>query len=249
MVEIISRQQWGARAPRRRSSIPIPSAELWLHHTAGNHLGASGMRSIQNFHMDVRGWSDIAYSYVIDRDTLDVYQARGAGVLGGHTFGRNSISHAICVMGNFDVTPVSDGLINRVAEMVRHGHEQGWWPSMLTGGHRDVRATSCPGDNLYRQIDLINRRAVEPPDDDEEDNVVLRNGDQGEAVRRIQTALKGWNSRSLPRFGADGDYGNETETWVRNFQSDHDLGVSGTVDGVTAALLLEYRADDVDDSA
>lgn len=247
MIEIIDRQGWGARAPRRRSTIPVPTPELWLHHTAGNHAGAAGMRSIQNFHMDIRGWSDIAYSFVIDRTTLDVFHARGAGVLGGHTFGRNSISHAICVMGNFDNTSVSNALVDRVAELVKHGHEQGWWPSMLTGGHRDVRATSCPGDNLYSQIDEINRRAVEP--DDEEDNMALRTGDRGEAVRRFQTALKGWNSRSLPRFGADGDFGGETEVWVRNFQSAHDLNPSGTIDGVTGALMLEYRADDVDHSA
>ena len=247
MVDIISRQDWGARPPRRRSSIPVPTAELWLHHTAGNHSGVAGLRSIQNFHMDIRGWSDIAYSYIIDRQSLEVFEGRGAGILGGHTFGRNSISHAICVMGNFDLSPVSGELVGRVAELVAHGHQQGWWPSMLTGGHRDVRATSCPGENLYARIDEINRRAVDPGD--EEDNVALRNGDGGEAVRRFQTALKGWNRRSLPRFGADGDFGDETETWVRNFQSAHDLSVSGAIDGVTGALLLEYRADDVDDSA
>ena len=247
MVDIISRQDWGARAPRRRSTIPIPTEELWLHHTAGNHSGVLGVRSIQNFHMDIRGWSDIAYSYLIDRDSLDVYEGRGAGILGGHTFGRNSISHAICVMGNFDVTSVSDPLIDRVAELVAHGHQQGWWPSILTGGHRDVRATSCPGDNLYAQIEEINRRAVDPGD--EEDNVALKNGDRGEAVRRFQTALKGWNSSSLPRFGADGDFGGETEIWVRNFQSAMDLNVNGTIDGITGSLLLEFRPDDVDDSA
>lgn len=247
MVDIIDRRNWGARAPRRRSTIPVPTPELWLHHTAGNERGASGVRAIQDFHMDVRGWSDIAYSFIIDRVSLAVYEGRGAGVLGGHTFGRNSVSHAICVMGNFDRTSVSDALVGRIAELVAHGHEQGWWPAMLTGGHRDVRPTACPGDNLYVRIDEINRRAVDPGD--EEDNVVLRNGDRGEAVRRFQTALKGWNTRSLPRFGADGDFGDETETWVRNFQSAHDLGVSGAIDGVTGALLLEYRADDVDHSA
>lgn len=247
MVDIISRQNWGARPPRRRSTIPVPTPELWLHHTAGNHSGAAGVRSIQNFHMDIRGWSDIAYSYIVDRQTFEVFEGRGAGILGGHTFGRNSISHAICVMGNFEISPVPQALVNRVAELVAHGHGNGWWPAMLTGGHRDVRATSCPGENLYVRIDEINRRAVDPGD--EEDNVTLKNGDRGEAVRRFQTALKGWNSRSLPNFGADGDFGNETETWVRNFQSDHDLAVSGAIDGVTGSLLLEYRADDVDDSA
>ncbi len=62
-------------------------------------------------------------------------------------------------------------------------------------------------------------------------------------------ALKGWNDKSPPVFGADGDYGEETETWVRSFQSAHDLNASGAIDGVSAAILLEYRKDDIDDSA
>jgi hypothetical protein len=196
--------------------------------------------------MDVRGWSDIAYSYLIDRESFEAYEGRGAGILGGHTFGRNAVSHAICVMGNFDVVPVPDELVTAIADLVRHGHQQGWWPSMLTGGHRDVRPTSCPGNNLYRLINEINRRAVT---NDEEDDMVLRNGDKGEGVRRFQTALKGWNPDALPVFGVDGDFGDETETWVRDFQSYQDLTVTGAIDGVTGSLLLEYRTDDVDDSA
>ena len=121
---------------------------------------------------------------------------------------------------------------------------------MLTGGHRDVRATSCFGDNLYARIDEINRRAVADDEDkeEEEDNVVLRNGDLGEAVRRFQTAIKGLNANALPPSGSL-RLGGETETWVRNFQSALDLDVTGAIDGVTGSLLLEFRADDVDDSA
>lgn len=247
MIEIIARSEWGARSPRRRSTIPLPTQQLWLHHSAGSERGAAGVRAIQNFHMDIRGWSDIAYSYLVDRESLQVFEGRGAGVLGGHTFGRNAVSHGICVMGNFDVADVSDGLLGTVADLVRHGHQQQWWPSMLSGGHRDVRATSCPGNNLYPLIDEINRRAV--ADDDQEDEMVLRRGARGEAVRRFQTGLKGWNPDSLPRFGADGDFGEETEIWVRNFQSSQDLEATGAIGGVTGALLLEFRTDDVDDSA
>ena len=175
-----------------------------------------------------------------------MYEGRGAGVLGGHTFGRNTVSHGICVMGNFNEIPVSSGLISAVAALVKHGNDEGWWPSRLSGGHRDVRSTSCPGDNLYSMIEEINRRAVAT---EEEEEMVLRNGVRGEAVRRFQTALKGWNSSSLPRFGADGDFGDETEIWVGNFQSSQDLTVTGAIDGVTGSLLLEFREDDVDDSA
>jgi len=156
-VDIIARADWGARLPRHRYHIDTPTPELWLHHTAGNHRGANGMRAIQAFHMDTRGWSDIAYSFVVDRISLNVYEGRGAGIAGGHTRGHNRTSHAICVMGNFeDLIPQTD-LLELLAELVDHGHTQGWWPAQFTGGHRDVASTACPGRNLYAQIPVINQ--------------------------------------------------------------------------------------------
>lgn len=193
--------------------------------------------------MNDNGWADIAYSYVIDPADLTIYEARGFGVQGGHTLGHNSISHGICVMGNFETTLVQQNLLVRIAELVRHGHGRGWWPVGFTGGHRDVRATKCPGANLYRRIDEINRLAIR---DDVEDGMSLRPGDNGEAVRKIQTGLKGWDARALPNFGTDGDYGTETETWVQRFQDSQDLTATGVVDGLTAALLLEFHADIVE---
>ena len=144
-------------------------------------------------------------------------------------------------MGNFENDPVPPGLVRQVAALVRHGHGQGWWPETLTGGHRDVRPTACPGEKLYVRIDEINRLAV--IDDEEVDEVTLRKGAKGKAVTMFQDGLLGWNPDALPQFGADGDFGNETETWVRNFQTAQDLEVSGAIDGVTAALILEYRVD------
>lgn len=240
MLEIVSRADWGARAPRSTVAIGTPSPELWLHHSAGSESGGAGVRAIQNFHMDTRGWTDIAYSFLVDRDALTVYEGRGAGIRGGHTFGHNTISHGLCVMGNFEVSSPSNALVARIADLVRHGHGRGWWPAQLSGGHRDVRATACPGHNLYGEITEINRLAII---DDMEDPMSVRPGDTGEAVRKFQTALLNWSAQALPRFGADGDYGAETETWITNFQVGQDLTTTGVVDGVTAALLLEFRPD------
>lgn len=152
----VPRSTWGARPPKSLTSIRVPTSELWLHHTAGNERGAAGMRAIQDYHMDVRGYNDIAYSFVVDPDTLMVYVGRGPGVQGGHTQGHNSISHAICVMGNFDVIQPSDNLLRTLAELVTYGERQAWWRS-LTGGHRDASgaSTACPGKYLYAEINRI----------------------------------------------------------------------------------------------
>ena len=158
-MDIISREAWGARPPRYRSQITVPTLQLWLHHTAGNETGNAGVRAIQRDHMDGNGWADIAYSFVVDRFTLEVFEGRSAGVRGAHTAGHNGVSHGVAVMGNFEYHPVTDGLIGRLAELLNHGYAEGWWPAQFTGGHRDTKATACPGDNLYAVIPDINARA------------------------------------------------------------------------------------------
>jgi hypothetical protein len=43
------------------------------------------------------------------------------------------------------------------------------------------------------------------------DSFPLKKGSKGNNVRRLQTALKKINPSALPRYGVDGDFGNETE--------------------------------------
>jgi hypothetical protein len=107
--------------------------------------------------MDYRGWSDIAYSYLMDPDG-NLFEGRGMGIAGGHTLGRNTISHALCVMGNYEVQPVDSDLVPRIVEYSRWMHDQGATPLLFTGGHRDapLAETTCPGRNLYAILPEIN---------------------------------------------------------------------------------------------
>jgi peptidoglycan hydrolase-like protein with peptidoglycan-binding domain len=68
----------------------------------------------------------------------------------------------------------------------------------------------------------------------------LKKGSKGVAVKVLQTALisLGYN---LPRYGADGDYGNETETAVKAFQVAHSLPV-GDWDEECQEVLEERMA-------
>lgn len=93
-MDIVARAQWGARAPKARHTMSLPSPRLWVHHTATEQHGAAGVRAIQAFHMDANGWLDIAYSWLVDDDGT-IYEGRGTGVVGGHTAGDNSSSHAV----------------------------------------------------------------------------------------------------------------------------------------------------------
>jgi hypothetical protein len=159
-MKIVTREEWGAEPPRKVSSIPLPAPELWLHHTVSLYRGPAGMRKLQLDHF-ARGFRDVGYPIVIDSLTLKVYEGAGIGVLAAHTKGHNRTGQAIALTGNYENREVSPELIARIAEVVAYGHEQGWWAQpQLTGGHRDVRSTLCPGDNLYKAIPAINEMAA-----------------------------------------------------------------------------------------
>lgn len=159
-IRIIPRTQWGA-PPTTTPTITTPTPELWLHHTAGTQRGPAGMRQIRQAHLN-RGWQDIGYSFVIDPHDQAIYEGRGPGRQGAHTEGHNSKSHGICIMGNYEADTVTPQLINTIADLVHHGHQQGWWPPTITGGHRDTKPTACPGQHLYNAIPQINHTATQP---------------------------------------------------------------------------------------
>ncbi len=64
----------------------------------------------------------------------------------------------------------------------------------------------------------------------------LRKGSTGAAVKELQTLLMK-HGYDLPRYGADGDFGNETLAAVKAFQSDKGLEVDGAVGPITWAAL------------
>jgi hypothetical protein len=109
------------------------------------------------------GYVDLEYTFVLDNPSVAIYESRGPGRDTAATGGHNSISQAICVMGNFEAGDIpSTELINQIAELVAHGFEQGWWPSQITGPHKDAsgNATACCGNTLIAQIPTINSKAA-----------------------------------------------------------------------------------------
>jgi hypothetical protein len=153
------------------------------------------VRAVQDFHMDSRGWNDIAYSFIINH-AGDIYEGRGAGVAGGHTAGHNTTSHAVCVLGNFDQAEPTQAALDSVVALARHGHAEGWWPQTFTGGHRNASgaATSCPGSHLYARLPEINSRLLEDDMTPEEVRKIIREEldrpvSTGSTFRGIQEAV------------------------------------------------------------
>ncbi|CEG29782.1 peptidoglycan-binding protein [Bacillus sp. B-jedd] len=71
-----------------------------------------------------------------------------------------------------------------------------------------------------------------------EEEAVLKKGAKGDSVKKLQNELITVGEK-LPKFGADGDYGQETENAVKAFQARYSLTVNGIADNVTLNKLAE----------
>jgi N-acetylmuramoyl-L-alanine amidase len=159
-VNIITRQQWGARAPKQ-APIPISRAvsDVFIHHSANPSplpdAEVAAMKAVQNFHMDTNHWNDIGYSFVV-MPSGNVYEGRGWFIVGAHTEGHNSTGYGICLEGNFMTEQPTPAALHSTIQLIQEGiDDKAMIPGPTVQGHRDVFATACPGDNLYRMIPQI----------------------------------------------------------------------------------------------
>ena len=72
----------------------------------------------------------------------------------------------------------------------------------------------------------------------------LSKGDYGTAVTAMQKALLAWDAKCLPKYGADGDFGSETEKAVKAFQRAAGLPETGVYDEATRKALTEKPQDE-----
>lgn len=72
--------------------------------------------------------------------------------------------------------------------------------------------------------------------------VGLSRGDKGNKVTEMQRALLVWDADCLPRYGADGEFGTETEKALKAYQTAAKLPVTGVYDDATRAALTGIGA-------
>lgn len=167
---IISRQEWGARPPNGSYS-PMPYYDkLTIHHAAGwgaRNLqeGILAVQSIQDFHIDGRGWTDIAYHFLIDR-AGNIFQGRPETVIGAHVMNYNKGNIGVCILGcyhpPYTAYPCNDHLTQESRDAAVHLFA--WladkfnYKDRVLLGHRDYYDyphTSCPGNNIHKLLPEI----------------------------------------------------------------------------------------------
>lgn len=137
---------------------------------------AAAVRSIYYFHTISRDWGDIGYNYLID-PAGHIYEGRAGGdmAIAAHTLCKNNGSLGVALLGNFqnqNPTPAALQALQSLiaAKTQAYGIDpQGmgmFYGSLLPNivGHRNVRATSCPGDGLYSLLPSLRNGTLATPE-------------------------------------------------------------------------------------
>lgn len=159
-VEVNERSAWGARSTHCSAGMGN-AYRMAIHHTetpTNDTLSPQArLRQIQSYHMDVRGWCDIGYHYLVSRDGR-LWEGRPGHLRGAHAgAGNNTGNIGISVMGSHDGTPITAQQLSNISGLVRGLADQHdvVLDRSHVKGHREYKPTSCPGNALFAQLDQI----------------------------------------------------------------------------------------------
>lgn len=108
------------------------------------------LRSIENFHVQSRGWTGIGYSWLIDTRGR-IFEGRGLRVPGGHTQGHNSDAYGVAFFGHGDIQPATNAQVQAFADLLRYlvKDVKVVKEDYRIRGHREVSTKSCPGNLIW----------------------------------------------------------------------------------------------------
>ncbi|WP_433329493.1 peptidoglycan recognition protein family protein [Spirillospora sp. CA-294931] len=187
------------------------------------------VKSIQNFHMDSRGWSDIGYNFLVDNKGR-IYEGRGWLVIGAHATGHNTSGIGVCFIGrDGDAT---DAAKKAIRWLYDEGRSKAGHPLSKNGhGQLSGNSTNCPGKQLLSWVKAgmpapgggdptppgppkwPGRYITQPP--------IMR----GDDVRTWQAQMK----KIGKSIDVDGAYGPKSEAVCRAFQKERKLSVDGII--------------------
>lgn len=213
---IASCATWGARDPQcSLTQISTNPNKILVHHTATpnstdyslSHAYALA-RSIQNYHMDTNGWCDTGQHLTISRGgyimegrhySLSHLDAGSGMVVGAHCPGQNDQAIGIENEGTYTSVAPTSALYDSLVDTCAYICDQYNISPTQIYGHRDFRATECPGDVLYSMLPQLRTdvaNALNPP----AWSAIVDNATTG---RFTASSNWGTSSYSSQRYGAD----------------------------------------------
>lgn len=169
-MRIISRSEWDAQYGDGRYVRSLPCSEAWLHHsvTIAPDLEPpydddfNTIRHIEEVGKNRFG-SIYGFPYTFGITPVGkIFAGHAINKTGAHTANHNTVAIGIVFVGNYENSKPTEEQLKACAWLLVECKHRGWLKTaQLTGGHRDVKATACPGQYAYREIDTINQYARE----------------------------------------------------------------------------------------
>ncbi|MGX1132689.1 uncharacterized protein with LGFP repeats [Streptomyces glaucescens] len=191
--DVTSRAGWGADESlvQNPPTYTTGTQAIFVHHTAGTNdytcaESASIVRGIFTYHVQSNGWNDIGYHFLVDKCGT-VFEGRAGGidkpVQGAHTYGFNTATSSISVLGDHNTKAVSAAARASIAKVaawklglydrdpsgtvtLTAGADNGKYTAgqkvtlYRISGHRDGYPTDCPGQSLYGDLPAIRALAA-----------------------------------------------------------------------------------------
>ena len=189
-----------------------------LHHADAKNCSAE---DIHRWHLN-NGWSGAGYHFLVRKDGK-VYRLRPEDKVGAHAYGSNYNSIGVCFEGNYMEEDMPEVQKQAGKELVVYLKNK--YKISTVQKHKDVCATSCPGDKFpfdeIAKSDTSNEIIPQPQENVQKGNVA-----------EIQATL---NDRYELNIAVDNIYGNETKkALVKGLQTElnKQYGSKLAVDGI-----------------
>jgi N-acetyl-anhydromuramyl-L-alanine amidase AmpD len=132
-----------------------PVTEIILHCAdtrpdwMAGRLIAEKVAEIRRWHVQERGWRDIGYHWVIDRDGA-VAPGRRETEIGAHVEGHNRGTIGVCLLGGYGAkadNPFEKNFTSEQASAVKQliAEIKGRMEIQQVSGHNDYAVKACPG--------------------------------------------------------------------------------------------------------
>lgn len=237
---IASRSSWGAKYRDGVGNRAVGNLEVYMHHTVTSHLSPTASVAQEQAQVRLveligqqRFGAGMSYTVLIFPSGRAYWGVSPNRISYHSGAGRNTRGVAVCLVGNYEVNPITPVVERAYADVLEElGAQKIISPQRIKEAHRDFAATACPGKNAYAAKGKINNLvgksstpapapapAPEPkpspkPTPGKKNSHAKRAYDKGE-VERIQRLLKGWR---YYRGLIDDDYGSMTANAVAAYQ-------------------------------
>lgn len=188
-----------------------------LHHADAKKCSAE---DIHRWHLN-NGWSGAGYHFLVRKDGK-IYRLRPEDKVGAHAYSSNYNSIGICFEGNFMEEDMPEAQKQSGKELVAYLKDK--YNIKVVQAHRDVCATSCPGDKFpFEEI----------ANSEKKEEIISK--PQEEVKGKVAEVQKILNERYGLNIGVDNIYGNETKrALVKGLQTElnKQYGRRLSVDGI-----------------